>query len=447
MKQVSLLAFTTLASSFILPQAEFFRDEPVDDSSGGAFLLSLERESASAQPVLNQAEADFHAQFGASRFEDDEDVAPLADHPGHGPPRHGHPRSNLTIYQFISQNNYTTKFAKLVDQHDSVVKLLNSTDANYTLFVPIDSAFEHIPPHHKDPSKELIEAFLRYHIAPGLFPFHHLLTRTKTLPTALDAPALDGRPQRLRVGLGLHPPGPQVNFFSRIVGGEPALANGIVYGVHRIVVPPLPARALFDLVPSQFSTLLLAYQRTDFDAVLSKAGIVRGSTIFAPTNGAFAALGPRANAFLFATEKGKKYLAALLKYQVVANETLYSDAFYGDDSSSSELPRRKRFHVDLPTLLDDKAVSVDVARFGAFVRVVVNGGVGVVVPDVVARDGVVQVVGRVPIPPHKHHRGREESLEGEISVEELKERLADYVEEDRQEEGLQGVDEGHFEDL
>ena len=56
---------------------------------------------------------------------------------------------------------------------------------------------------------------------------------------------------------------------------------------------------------------------------------------FAPSNFAFQKLGPRINAFLFSSY-GLKYLKALLKYHVVVNQTLYSDAYYKADDKDVE---------------------------------------------------------------------------------------------------------------
>jgi uncharacterized surface protein with fasciclin (FAS1) repeats len=155
-----------------------------------------------------------------------------------------------------------------------------------------------------------------------------------------------------------------------------------------------------------------------------------GSTVFAPNNGAFAKLGPRANAFLFNTEVGLKYLKALLKYHIVANSTLYSDELYRADST--DFSSSEHYHIDLPTLLDEKNVAVDIGRWGGWIRMKVNGYVPVVVQDGIAKNGVIQVVGRVLIPPHKHHKDGSQDEEGEIEVDDLKQRLAEFVEGDVQ---------------
>lgn len=193
-----------------------------------------------------------------------------------------------------------------------------------------------------------------------------------------------------------------------------------------ILVPPPPVGRELSLLPSEFSTLLLAYEKTDFVKFIHGVKIT-GSTVFAPSNDAFSKLGPRANAFLFNTEKGLKFLTALLKYQIVANTTLYSDAIY-ESEGEAEVDTSKHYHIDLPSLLGGKNIAVDVTKWGGFTKIKLNGWVPVVLQDGIAKNGVIQVVGRVPIPPHKHHK--EEENDGEIEVEDLIERLADYVDDE-----------------
>lgn len=119
----------------------------------------------------------------------------------------------LTIYQLVSECPETTKFAALLNKHDDLVKLLNSTDADHTLFVPTDEAFEHLPFHDR-PSDEWIRDALEYHIATDARTAHDL-ARSKTVPTLLKEDWLGDRPQRLRVSLSLK--GLHINFLSRVV--------------------------------------------------------------------------------------------------------------------------------------------------------------------------------------------------------------------------------------
>lgn len=154
--------------------------------------------------------------------------------PGHRRPHKGH-RCNLTVYELISKSKHTTKFAKLVDEHDDIVKLLNSTEAKHTLFVPVDEAFEHIPD-DKKPSKEFIEAVLKYHVGVGLYPVRRILD-THTLPTAYRESWLDDKPQRLRTSVSLS--GLRVNFYSKVI------ASNVVSTYHhnaQLCFPAYPTR-------------------------------------------------------------------------------------------------------------------------------------------------------------------------------------------------------------
>ncbi|TFB02922.1 hypothetical protein CCMA1212_005185 [Trichoderma ghanense] len=346
------------------------------------------------------------------------------DHHHHKHP-HGHD-SDLTIYELISKSKYTTKFAKLVDDHPHVVDVLNSTKANYTLFVPIDKAFDDIPEDHKKPSKEFVENALLYHIGLGEYPARRIL-HSWTLPTALDEDLLGGEPQRLRASIGLG--GVKLNFYSKVVAADIAAKNGIIHAVNHILVPPPFIGRIITLFPDRFSTLLLAYEKTDFVKFIHGVNL-KGSTVFVPTNEAFHWLGPRANAFLFNTDKGRKYLKAILKYNIAPNATLYTDAFYdetGSKQKNAPLHESRSEHYDLPTLLGKAHISVDISRIFGFASIKVNGFTRVVIPNGVAKNGVIHVVNRVPLPPCKGHGGHHEDDAGGIEVEELISRLDDWV--------------------
>ena len=153
------------------------------------------------------------------RFKDDLGTVVNAQGKGH------HEFPDLTIYQLLQRSNYTKKFAAIVDEHPDVVKLLNSTgSSNYTLFAPVDAAFEDLPPDHPKPDKDFIEAALKYHIGLGEYRAHKILT-TNTIPTAFDEKWLGGEPQRLRTSVGLS--GVRVNFYSKVVAAD--IVSHILY--------------------------------------------------------------------------------------------------------------------------------------------------------------------------------------------------------------------------
>ncbi|KAI1259843.1 FAS1 domain-containing protein [Xylariaceae sp. FL1019] len=457
------------ATAFVIPDEEtaqqvFSSTEDQSEKSSPRWWEGLHTKAEEAFDVIGEhthkliedlSEVDVLSSiFEIDTGIDETDIFGHKPHNGHrGKPGH-HGTTNLTVYEAIQASNFTKKFAKLVDEFPDIVDLLNSTSANVTAFVPIDKAFEKIPDHHKKPPKEFLEAIIKYHVLPGYYPAGRVLA-SHTLPTALKSNALGDRPQRLRVSVGLF--GLKVNFYSKVVMANLFAKNGIAHGVDSILVPPPPAQKLISLFPSKFSTFELAAEKTgliphhdhgdedhDDEDRKHKDGKhhhgghgTTGLTIFAPTNYAFRKLGPAANAFLFNTEKGLHFLKALLKYHIVVNETLYSDAYYGLKTDSVEelhdRPKQKgHFHVDLPTLLDDRSLSIDIARWYGFINVRINGYTNVAIEDGVAYDGVVQVLNSVLIPPRDGKKGTEwtEEEDGSISVEELIERLAPFVDEE-----------------
>ncbi|GAB7346692.1 hypothetical protein MBLNU459_g1811t1 [Dothideomycetes sp. NU459] len=353
--------------------------------------------------------------------------------PHHGPPHHGpphHHKPNLTVYQLIAESKYTTKLAKLINEYPDLVEALNGTKSNYTIFAPTDKAFERIPHHHK-PSKEQIEKILQYHVSPDFYPAGRVL-QTYTIPTLLKGEHLPGEDsvQRLSISLGVK--GLAVNFYSRIVAIDIFGTNGVIHGVDHIILPPPKVIKIIDLLPTEFSTLELGLAKTGLYEEFNSTDHP-GGTLFAPSNFAFAKLGPRINAFLFSSA-GLKYLKALILYHTVPYKTVYSDAYYEAKAESGD-PNKGYFHFDLPTALEGNSLSVDVFRYGGYISFKVNGFARVTVKDGVADDGVIQVVSDVLIPPKKAS-GLKSKLakwnfwsagEEEMSVEEFVERLQPIV--------------------
>ena len=117
----------------------------------------------------------------------------------------------------------------------------------------------------------------------------------------------------------------------------------MIHGVDSLIFPPPKVLTIIDLLPGEFSTLELGLTKTGLYNYLQDAPH-KGSTFFAPTNFAFQKLGPKINAFLF-SKYGQKYLAALLKYHVVLDQTLYSNAFYDSDHSEAKNKGHGLYHV------------------------------------------------------------------------------------------------------
>ena len=122
---------------------------------------------------------------------------------------------------------------------------------------------------------------------------------------------------------------------------------------------------------------------------------------------------------------------------------MYSDAFYrpGDDNNSTIFKREADrphhgvpkgfFHVDLETLLEDKSLSINIFRYGRLIEIKINGFSRVVISDGVASNGVIHVVSDVLIPPKQLNGADEEQYDQELTLEEFKERLEPYLQEDQ----------------
>lgn len=133
-------------------------------------------------------------------------------HPKHGKGRHHKP--NMTVYQLIAGSKYTTKLAGLINEYDDLVELLNGTAANYTVFAPIDKAFEKIPEGAPKPSKEFLKKLLTYHVSGDFYPAGRVLV-SHTIPTLYNEDLIGGEAQRLSTNIGFR--GLTVNFFSRVI--------------------------------------------------------------------------------------------------------------------------------------------------------------------------------------------------------------------------------------
>lgn len=152
---------------------------------------------------------------------------PHDEPPHHGPPHDGpphrkphhpphHDKPNQTVYELISSSKYTTKLTKLINEYPEVVKALNGTQSNFTIFAPSDNAFEKIPDDAPKPSKDELLQLLTYHISPDTYTAYRVF-ESHTIPTLFMGEHLsdEPKPQRLSVNLGLR--GLTLNFYSRIV--------------------------------------------------------------------------------------------------------------------------------------------------------------------------------------------------------------------------------------
>ena len=196
--------------------------DSVADSIGTA-SSKLQEEVFDAEAWL----ASIPTGFEADHAQDDDQASQYRESVPHsgfsngrrprGPFHEPHQKPNMTVYELIASSKYTTKLAKLIEEVD-LVDLLNGTSANFTIFAPIDKAFEKIPKHSHKPSKELIKALLTYHVSGEFYPAGKVLV-SHTIPSLLPGEHLsedpEATPQRLSINIGLN--GLTVDFYSHII--------------------------------------------------------------------------------------------------------------------------------------------------------------------------------------------------------------------------------------
>jgi Fasciclin domain len=149
--------------------------------------------------------------------------APESEEPIH----HGaHHEANQTIYELISGSNHTSIFTHIISQYDDVVSYLNSTEANYTVFVPVDKAFENIHEHNRNFTKEAVFKWLEYHISPEVFTLHDFFD-VQTVPTFRLEENDNKYPQR--ISTSFTPKGLTLNFHSHVFRPDIVCSTSILF--------------------------------------------------------------------------------------------------------------------------------------------------------------------------------------------------------------------------
>jgi uncharacterized surface protein with fasciclin (FAS1) repeats len=168
---------------------------------------------------------------------------------------------------------------------------------------------------------------------------------------------------------------------SLVVTADVPASNGVVHVINKVLIPPgfsIPDD-LVDLASAAgLSTLVTAVQAAGLEGALRARDMQ--FTVLAPTNDAFAALGPDILAYLL---RNTGDLATILTYHVVAGAAVPA----ADILSGS---------VTAAATLQGESVTFSVEG-GATVKV--NGDVTVIAPDNFADNGVAHVIDAVLVPP------------------------------------------------
>lgn len=239
----------------------------------------------------------------------------------------------------------------------------------FTVFAPLDAAFEALPAGALDrllADRDALRRVLLHHVARGARPAAEVVQydAVRTLAdTTLPIRAGGGGVQ---IGEG------------KVVVADVKASNGVIHVIDRVLLPPAAAPARPDLpllrvaeAAGGFRTLVAAVRAAGLEDALAGAGPF---TVFAPSDEAFAVLPPGA---LEALLKDRDRLARLLRHHVVSGE-LTAAAAAGRAAV---------------TTLAGTTLRLD-ARDGLAVA-----GAVVVRADVLASNGVIHVVDRLLVPP------------------------------------------------
>ena len=336
--------------------------------------------------------------------------------------------STQTIYEILSETSEATSFFKLLQANPSIAELVKSTNnVEYTVFVPIESSWSSSSSGYDN---LIDEQRLSVHISPHYFPvdaFSHM----PNIPTTLRSANGNG-PQILKARYSISKKW-SING-NALLRPNIRASNGLIHFIDGLI--PLPKDIV--TVVSDHSDLTYtakALQITGLGEQLSN-GSIKGKTILALHDGRFRALGPEILEFLFETEEGKKYLTALMKYNIFPSTTFFSNLIWPKNDSGSRatseegLPLIKgKRDMPLNTMLigedgEPKGIAITVARYGCLISMEVNGYSKIMDCDILGSDGSAHIVRDLVLP---RHLTDEEMNDKVPSLQGIKNALGPYV--------------------
>ena len=244
---------------------------------------------------------------------------------------------------------------------------LNSEDVTYTVFAPVNSAFDELFNNLgvtlDDLTANDLTPILLYHVVDGFVPAADVASGyVPTLSSAQD------RPVSLQVTVG---DGVMLNGSSNVVATDVVATNGIIHAIDEVVTPPSVVDIALD--NSNFSTLVDALVKADLVDALSGDGPF---TVFAPTNDAFDAL------FADLGVSGIDEIDVATLSDVLLSHVVSGNIASTDLSNGT-----------VQTLNTGKSIDINVDN-----GVVIDGQVNVVLADIQATNGIVHVIDKVIVP-------------------------------------------------
>ena len=236
----------------------------------------------------------------------------------------------------------------------------------FTVFAPTDAAFAKLPKGTvenllKPENRDALVAVLTYHVVPGT-------VKAADVVKLKSATTVNGQRVDIAVDEGT------VRLDGATVVQTDILAtNGVIHVIDTVILPETDTIPAVAASAGSFGTLLTAVAAADLVETLSGPGPF---TVFAPTDAAFAKLGPNAIADLLKPEN-KARLASILTYHVVPGR-VYADQVVGMTSAKT---------------VEGGSVAIKVVGG----KVMIDNAT-VVATDVEAANGVIHIIDTVIIP-------------------------------------------------
>jgi uncharacterized surface protein with fasciclin (FAS1) repeats len=300
--------------------------------------------------------------------------------------------SSRTIVEIaLSNSNFTSLVAAVVKT--GLAGALSDPAANLTVFAPTNNAFSQLPaPFNNaqniegisDPSQvDFLRNVLLYHVLGAEVFSSQVAQGRSSAATIKPAGSANDNTVYFSKTIGVI----RVNGRSTVIFPNLNASNGVIHVVNSVLLYPTANIAEIAIGNPDFSALVAALVKTDLAGVFTGPG---DFTVFAPTNAAFAKLpapfNNAANIGAISSSADIAYLANILKYHVTGSR--YFNWDFGILSKITTLaaaPSNK-----LTTVFGYNTGWVKGRGNNSFQRV--NPG------DILANNGVVQVVGTVLLP-------------------------------------------------
>jgi uncharacterized surface protein with fasciclin (FAS1) repeats len=269
-----------------------------------------------------------------------------------------------------------------------------SGEGQFTVFAPTDDAFAALPEGTvesllEDPQGALRDILL-YHVAEGAVP-------AETVVTLDSATTVQGEPVSIAVVDGEV----VLNDSAKVIITDIMAANGIIHVIDTVILPPsmteaaaeeqmADAKSIVDIAveDGRFTTLVAAVEAAGLAETLSGEGQF---TVFAPTDEAFAALPEGTVESLLEDPEGA--LKDILLFHVLSQAVPSSDVV----------------NYEAAQTIQGENVSIAVVDG----EVVLNDSAKVVIPDIMASNGIIHVIDAVILPPSMAEASAEEEMAGE----------------------------------